>query len=350
MQYTRTGLNSLNKSKVENTINGITIGRVTSTDYNTGIISYNQYSPNDDINKIDNNPILVQAKPLNPSEKYYPYPGELVLIINAPSPKSITEETITSNYYISIINIWNNTNNNSQFINQDIPFEQSNIPLLKSFPGDKITNGRFNNNIRLSSTNTQEDNFWKEGQNNSPIIIISNISGSLEDIEKDNLLILSSNQKIPLKTFTSTSNKITQTVLPKNSSFKSQFLSAERIVLNTLKDDILIYSYKNTEIYAQDNISLNSKRTLIDSDKICLGQNGSNEPNEPALLGNKTEDLLRDILKALTSFSNKLSSAISTPVGTPLITISTAASTLTGNLQKTITQLNKIKSKTVYLK
>jgi len=350
MQYTRTE-NNLTPNQQSNTSNnGFIIGRVTDIDYKTGIISYEHYSPTENVSKIEDNTNLTKAKPLNPSDKYYPYKGELVLIIQAPSPKSFTEDTSLSNYYISIINIWNNTNNNSQFNEQDIPFEQFNIPLIKLFPGDKIINGRFGNQIRFSNTDTKQDNFWKDGKNGKPIIILGNVSGSLENIENDNLIILSSNQKIPLKTFTSISNKITQTILPKNSSFKSQFLNAERIVLNTLKDDILLYSNKNTELYSQDNITLNSKRILLDADKICLGQNGSNEPTEPALLGNKTEDLIRDLLKSLSSFSNKLSSSVSTPVGTPLVTIVAASSVLTGDLQKAVSKLEKIKSKAIYLK
>lgn len=349
MSYTRP-INISDKSQSNISNNGFITGRVTNVDYTTGIISYEAYSPIENTSKIENNTNTVQAKPLDPSNKYYPYIGELVLIIKGPSPKSITEDSSTSNYYLSIINIWNNTNNNTQFNKQDIPFEQFNIPLIKLFPGDKIINGRFGNQIRFSNTDTKQDNFWKDGKNGNPIIILGNTSGSLENIEKDNLIILSSNQKLPLKTFTSTSNKITQTILPKNSSFKSQFLNAERIVLNTLKDDILLYSNRNAEIYSQDNISLNSKRILLDADKICLGQNNSNEPTEPAVLGNKLEDLIRDLLKSLSSFSNKLSSVISTPVGTPLVTVVTAASVLTGDLQKAVSKLEKIKSKTVYLK
>lgn len=350
MQFTRHGSNLLHKPQSNTSNNGFIVGRVTDIDYKTGIISYESYSPNENVSKIEDNTNSIKAKPLNPSDKYYPYKGELVLIVQAPSPKSVTEDTSLSNYYISIVNIWNNTNNNAQFNEQDIPFEQFNIPLIELFPGDKVINGRFGNQIRFSNTDTKQDNFWKDGKNGEPIIVLGNVSGSLENIEKDNLIILSSNQKLSLKTFTSTSNKITQTVLPKNSSFKSQFLNAERIVLNTLKDDILLYSNRNTELYSQDNISLNSKRVLIDANKICLGQNGSNEPTEPALLGNKTEDLIRDLLKSLSSFSNKLSSAISTPVGTSLVTIVAAASVLTGDLQKTVSKLEKIKSKTVYLK
>ncbi len=348
-QYTRQNTPQRNINFNES-LNGFTIGRVTDIDYYTGIISYKQYSPTEDILKIEDNIDFITAKPLDPTNKYYPFKGELVIIIQGPAPKSITEKSSISNYYFSVINLWNNTHNNSQFINQDIPFEQFNIQLIQSFPGDKIINGRYGNQIRFSNTNTNENNFWSTGENGSPITILSNISGSLENIEKDNLIILSNNQKIPLKTFTSTSNKITQTILPKNSSFKSQFLNAERIVLNTIKDDILLYSNRNIEFYSQDNITINSKRVLINSDKICLGQNDSNEPTEPAILGNKIEDLIRDLIKSLTTFSNALSSSIATPVGTPLITIVTAATTLTGNLQKSISKLQKIKSKTVYLK
>lgn len=349
-QYTRTGNNVIiQQSKI---ISNSNIGRVLQVGDN-GIVYYEQYSPTSNSLKlkVDLN-TLIKAYPLNPSEKFYPLPGELIYIISGPAPKSITVESSTINYYTSVINIWNNTHNNSQFNNEDTPYEQYDIPNIQVFEGDKLSQGRFGNNIRFSSTNNKHSNFWNNGSNGKPILILSNeLEKNIENIEQDNLIILSSStQKIPLKTFTSTSNEITQTILPKNSSFKSQFLNAERIVLNTFKDDILLYSAKNTELYSKDDISLNSKRTLINSDKICLGQNKSEEPTEPALLGNQTENLIRDLLKSLTTFSNTLSSTISTPAGTPLVTIVQAASTLTNNLQKSISKLEKIKSKIVYLK
>jgi len=348
-QFTRTGQNSIYQpNPISNSNN---IGRVIFTDKN-GKVSYEIYSPNSNSLKLGTDlNTLPTAKPLNPGEQHYPLPGELIYITSGPSPKSVTNETSITNYYTSIINIWNNIHNNAQFSNEEPPYKQYDINKLQYFEGDKIINGRFGNNIRFGNTNPEHSNFWNTGTEGKPIFILSNdVNKDLENIEEDNLIIMSSTQKIPLKTFTSTSNKITQTILPKDSSFKSQFLNAERIVLNTLKDDILLYSNKNIELYSNNNISLNTKRLLIDSEKICLGQNGKEEPTEPALLGNKTEDLIRDLLKALTTFSNTLSSTVSTPAGTPLVTVATAASTLINNLQKSISKLEKIKSKTVYLK
>lgn len=344
-------INFNNKSKLvsdKSSIN-LSIGKAMLIDKD-GTVHFEPYSPTSDSTKIGTNLTdLPTAIPLDSSSKYYPLSGELILIFKGPSPKSVLSQSSTQNYYVTI-NLWNNTNNNAQFGEQEITFEQKDVPLLQTFAGDKIINGRYGNNIRFSSTNLENNNFWNEGKNGDQIIILSNTSGSLENIEEDNLLILSSAQKIPLKTFTLTSNKITQTILPKNSSLKSQFLNAERIVLNTLKDDILLYSYKNAEIYSKNNITLNTDRILLNAGKICLGQDESEEPTEPAVLGNQLEDLMRSLLKAMTSFSNKLSSAISTPVGTPLISISSAATVLTNDLQKSISKLDKIKSKTVYLK
>lgn len=348
-QYTKQGDNFI--SSIDNSFNiHDNVGRVIETNNDTGEIIYNLYSSKSDVSEIKNDISYNTALPLDQSNKYYPLPGELVLIIKGPSAKSAISDSSTTNYYSSVINIWNNTNNNAQYTNEDYNFTDKNVPLLKSFPGDKIINGRYGNNIRFSSTNPNQDNFWKESNEGEPIIILSNTSGSLENIEEDNLLIMSSTQKIPLKTFTLNSNKITKTILPKNSSLKSQFLNAERIVLNTLKDDILLYSNKNIELYSKDNITLNTDRILLDANKICLGQNGNEEPTEPAILGNKLEDLIRQILKSMTSFSNKISSTISTPTGTPLLTINSAATVLTADLQKVASKLEKIKSQTVYLK
>ena len=278
-QFTKQGSNTLNKTNFPQQYNN-EIGRVLLCNPD-GTIYYETYDITSNTSKIGELNILSypQAIPLNPSDKFYPLVGELVKITKGPSPKSVTSNSQIINYY-EVINLWNNTNNNAQFDEQEIPFKQKEVPQIYSFPGDKIINSRYGSNIRLSATNTDENNFWKDGKDGDQIIIISNTSGSLENIEEDNLLILSSNQKIPLKTYTSNSNKITKTILPKNSSLKSQFLNAERIVLNSFKDDILLYSNNNTEIYSAKNISLNTERILLDASKICLGQNKDQEPTD----------------------------------------------------------------------
>ena len=110
--YPKLGKPTIQKAQSEQNSSQFIIGRVTKTEYDTGIIYYEQYSNIDDINKIQNNSPLNSAKPFNPYQKQYPQPGEIVLIIPGPNSKSITEETNSQNYYIGIINIWNNTNNN----------------------------------------------------------------------------------------------------------------------------------------------------------------------------------------------------------------------------------------------
>ena len=173
----------------------------------------------------------------------------------------------------------------------------------------------------------------------------------------DSTILLTSTQTIPLNTTVTTSNPFTKTILPKNYSGNAQIiLNSDRLVFNTKKDDILLYSKTNTEIYAGNFLSLNvfnpNSAILLNSNKIILGQNDKDTsyPTQPAVLGTALEDVLSDLIGFLASFGNDLTSAISTPSGTALININKAGATLTSNVLNLINKLESIKSNVVYIK
>jgi hypothetical protein len=316
-----------------------------------------------------NGTAVIPARPFFPNDKQYPLLGELVYILQLPNPKSVTSNSNTFSYYLGPINIWNNSQSNPQFTNQEIflgsKFEQrSNIPTLKVFEGDKLIEGRYNAGIRFSNSNSLNNNLWNRGkQDGDPVLIFTNgynntQSSTLysEDINNDDsTILLTSTQTIPLNTTVTTSNPFTKTILPKNYSGNAQIiLNSDRLVFNTKKDDILLYSQTNTEVYAKQDITLNAENDIILNGKnIVLGIQSPNKaqyPTQPVILGTNLEDILQDLVEALASLGNSLTSVVSTPPGSPLVTINTAGASLSDQILSISDRIEGIKSKSVFIK
>ena len=349
-------------------------------EYGVGTIFYNIYSStnNNPVTDVDsgenlNGNTVIPARPFFANDKQYPLLGELVYILQLPNPKSVTSNSSTFSYYLGPINLWNNSQTNPQFTNQEIflgnKFEQrSDIPTLKVFEGDKLIEGRYNAGIRFSNSNLLNNNFWNRGkQSGDPVLIFTNgynptknnvQSSNLysEDINNDNsTILLTSTQTIPLNTTVTTSNPFTKTILPKNYSGNAQIiLNSDRLVFNTKKDDILLYSQTNTEVYAKQDITLNAENDIIlNSKHIILGIQTPDKPQyptQPAVLGTNLEDILCDLAEALASFGNSLTSTVSTPAGSPLVTVNTAGSSLSDKILDIVDKIEGIKSKSVFIK
>ena len=345
-------------------------------EYGVGTIFYTIYSStgNNPITNVDsgenlNGTAVIPARPFFPNDKQYPLLGELVYILQLPNPKSVTSNSNTFSYYLGPINIWNNSQSNPQFTNQEIflgsKFEQrSNIPTLKVFEGDKLIEGRYNAGIRFSNSNSLNNNLWNRGkQDGDPVLIFTNgynntQSSTLysEDINNDDsTILLTSTQTIPLNTTVTTSNPFTKTILPKNYSGNAQIiLNSDRLVFNTKKDDILLYSQTNTEVYAKQDITLNAENDIILNGKnIVLGIQSPNKaqyPTQPVILGTNLEDILQDLVEALASLGNSLTSVVSTPPGSPLVTINTAGASLSDQILSISDRIEGIKSKSVFIK
>ena len=162
------------------------------------------------------------AKPFFPQFTYYPLIGELVYIIDLPSPATQTIDGASQKYYIAPINIWNNPQLNAQTPTKEIPVgktfvEKDDIRSLLNFEGDYILQGSKGNSIRFGTTvkNLSYRNNWSSnslGGDGDPITIISNglqwdqslesrISQSffVENINVDaSAIYLTTSQKIPL--------------------------------------------------------------------------------------------------------------------------------------------------------
>jgi len=298
------------------------------------------------------------AKPLFPQFQYYPVLGELVVLYNLPSPATQISPSSTETYYL-ILNLWNNNQQNSQPANDNaalgITFvENPSIRSLLSFEGDHIIQGRQGSALRFSSTTKlfNDLNEWSSiGNEDSPITIITNGFNYInedkiyvEKINKDSSSIyLTSTQKLPLQTDKKGSlNPLTN---PLNASdyFNSQvIINADRVTLNSKKDEVMIFANTNVEINTKNIINLNAdERVHLNTNAVFLGTINNELPTEPIVLGNKLYDLLEGLLEGLQTFSIALTTIVASPEGSPMIDLNNAAESLSNKLE---TIENKIES------
>lgn len=147
-------------------------------------------------NRTTNEKSLSYAIPLHPHHKNYPLKGEIVLIYSGlPTKTSTSKDSQSLNYYMSGINIFNDSQINSLQHNSAFPVSTNHSPILPS-SGDVITEGRFQNSLRFTADT-----------GGNPMTIIRNgrkldtNSGEFtqEDINNDDsLIIFSSNQPVSM--------------------------------------------------------------------------------------------------------------------------------------------------------
>ena len=321
------------------------------------------------------------AKPLFPNINYYPLLGELIYIIELPSPAAQITSNSTQKYYTTVINLWGDSQVNSQTANSKSSLgktfiESSIIRNLLNFEGDCIIQGRKGNSIRFGSTVrfASSNNEWSSiGKDGDPILIISNGHNYNKDqdfyVEKINeeasSIYLTSTQNIPFKVDVKDPiNPLTAPIV-KYYQNSQVIINADRIVLNSKKDDIMLFASSNIELStnytinlnAGEHIHLNIKEEISTGlnikPKIYLGTKFTNEiPTEPLMLGRQTAKYLQDLLHAIDTFAVKLTPAGSTPQGSPMADLQTAADELhkrinsdTDNLRD---RIEKLLSKSTY--
>jgi len=306
------------------------------------------------------------AKPLYSQTQYYPLLGELVYLEDLPSPASQVGTNSPGKYYIGVVNLWNNPQQNSQPTNNTdslgITFsENPQIRSLLSFEGDHIIQGRQGNAIRFSTTSTslKSVNEWSTvGKNTDPIVTITNgfsydskSSYHVETINKDlSSIYLTSYQKIPLKTDkTGVLNNITNPLDVSNYFYPQIIVNSDRIVLNSKRSEVMIFAKTNIELNTKNVINLNAdERVHLNSNAIFLGTFGKNDPHQPVLLGNNTIKLFQQLQITLTSLGQYLASATSTKEGAPLPNINAAGKELLEDMKSIVSLLDNITSKKVF--
>jgi hypothetical protein len=334
-----------------------------------GTIFYLDYEQSKDtIGTIDNNFLNTckTAKSLYPQFQYYPILGELVFLEDLPSPTSQISNTSTQKYYISSINLWNNNQQNSQPANKDASLgltfvENPQIKSLLSFEGDHIIQGRQGAALRFSSTTKLYNNLneWSNiGNDDSPITILSNGFSyqpgekfHVEKINKDlSSIYLTSTQQLPLQT--DKNGVLNNLTNPLNipDYFNAQvIINSDRVIINSKKDEVMIFAKTNVEINTKNVINLNAdERVHLNSNTIFLGPYNSTNAPQPVLLGNETVKLLIQLNKTLTKLSGYLSSTVSTAEGSPIISLQAAGTELSGDIKQLNKLLNNITSKKVF--
>jgi hypothetical protein len=308
------------------------------------------------------------AKPQHASLQKYPLVGELVHLIDAPSPVSqVANVTGNQKYYTGTINVWNN-------IQQNAPsgdslgktfVEGNDIRSLLSFEGDTIYQGRKGNGIRFGSTVKARSgqNEWSSiGNDGDPITIIVNgyvttdtgsLTPNIEEVNKEKSSIyMTTSQKIPLQPLVGIVNPRVNTVKPNDYVFPQLIFNSDRITLNAKQDEVLLFAKGNIELNTDNIINLNAGRVAhINAPSIALGTNKDGSyPTEPVLLGGKTHDFLLDLLNTLTSLAGYLSSAtVATTEGAICITdCNVAGEQLLVDVGNLIDKLETITSEKVY--
>jgi hypothetical protein len=321
-----------------------------------GTVFYRTYNTSKEIQEtIDLTSPLAQAIPLNPQIQSIPLLGELIYLIDLPSPVSQfskNKSTTAAQKYYTNINVWNNTQQNSLPTSDrsslGLTFsENPTIKPLLPFEGDYIVQGRQGNALRFSTTTKLYNNLneWSDvGNDQDPITILSNGFAydpkekyHVEKINKDaSSLYLTSTQQIPLQTDkTGNLNPLTKPI-DVSKYFNSQLiLNSDRVVLNSKRDEVMIFAKSNIELNTKNIINLNAdERIHFNSNTVFLGTVNNSLPTEPLVLGDKLNTILENLLDSLYSFGAALSSVVGSPEGAPAMDINMAAEGLLNDIDR----------------
>jgi hypothetical protein len=301
---------------------------------------------------------LNTALPLYPSQKYFPLPGEIVLLMDLPSaPSPITNKT-NETYYLSPINAWNSPQFNGLFLEEDKNIlynsfiEDGEFRGLQTFEGDYLLEGRFGNSIRFGSTNksgNQDLSPWSTNPvelTSNPIILLSNqhnykMPGSELNVENINLdgssVYLTSDQSIPLNIGNIALSSITNPINLADYTSPQVVINADRTVISSKLDEILMFGKTGIELYSQGPVYLQSANVglTMQDNQIYLGpfSNNSTSP-EPLILGIQLQEWLSDLTVALSDFATVLGPTFSQAEGTLLESVNSAASALQDSVDR----------------
>ena len=305
------------------------------------------------------------AYPFYSNVQDYPLLNEIILTLPGVSIGSQTKNDIKGNinYWLCTINLWGNSEQNAQSSDDNSLLgktynENGNIKNLITYEGDYILSGRTGQSIRFGSTvglysNPASLNYneWsKVGNNGSPILILSNGLNFnntpqllySEQINKDaSSIYLTSTQALPIEIDSTglKSSLIGEPVSPESYNNSQVILNGDRILINSKKDEVMLFSKTNT-ILKGNGINLIGNSIELSSNDIYLGKTSNGElPSEPVLLGQKTLNMISELLSAMQTFSNSISSATDSN-GVPIAAVKVAADKFNQNLEKMSEQLD----------
>ncbi len=317
---------------------------------------------------------LPTALPLFPNQKYFPLPGEIVLLQNLPSaPSPITNKT-EETYYTTVINAWNSPQFNGLFVEQDKNLlyqsfnENADFRGVRVFEGDYVLEGRFSNSLRFGSTSKDgatDLTPWSTNPSeidNNPIMILSNQHGFkpngsdlyVEDINKDgSSLYLTSQQVIPLNIGNVRLSNITSPIGIRDYIDSQVILNADRTIISSKEDEVLVFGKTGVELYSQGPVYMQSNKVgiTLQDNNIFLGPYNNAQTTQPLVLGNNLREFLSGWFQALSDFSTDIIDAKATPEGITITDVALAAeklqSYLSNNMKK-VENANYLLSKTTY--
>lgn len=272
----------------------------------------------------DESNTLPVAFPLNRNFTNYPLKNEIVFIVKGPrndtSPRN-NKFLERVDYYLSPISIFNNVNSNPfsdpnyidpvdnlSFSSEESFTAKDSIRPLQPFNGDTIIEGRNGQSIRFTGAKSKNNPFVDSSNIQAPLTIITNghedapqNSLYVENINKDDSSIyLASDHTIPLKqSKLKYAGANERPISADKYKGKQIVVNSGRLFLNSSTEDIQFscttdfgITAKIAYIDAEDYIGLDAK-------KIYLGERARREETEPVILGDKLEQLLRELLDAL---------------------------------------------------
>jgi hypothetical protein len=334
------------------------------------------------------------AYPYFPNFANYPLKGEVVYVFKLPSPEAQENLDKEVYYYLTPVNIWGNPNHNSLpnlLENTEIPqnqqrdyqqasagavnivtaeanpplilgtyfLENSRIKPLKKFEGDVLIESRVGSSIRFGTTavngNIPLNNWSQDGYTGQPITIIRNGQGAQgvgpqpteEHINNDNSSIyLTNTQQIPLEP-SSTNDYYSYNKKPqpaKEYSGDQIILNSGRLFFNSKTDSILLSSNQTINLNSVLSVNIDTEDLVVQSTKVYLG---SKNAKEPILYGDRTVDMLGDIIDLLEVLLT--ASATASASGAPIATLNAVGILQQNTIGYLKQNLENLKSETVFI-
>ena len=238
-------------------------------------------------------------KPLSPHMVAYPLIGEVVNIAKHGNQMYYYQPLNMRNHVN--MNVANNVSTDPKVTAQTTEFNRN---LLSEY-GDVVINGRFGNGIKFGS-----DPFYQypdikitNRQSVPPQKIQDEHYPHLQNINADGSSIF----------ITSGPARETDVLIPAVQTLTTPdildgdmiTINSDRLVFNTKETDIHMFSSRNLNLAAQDEINLELGLESIGG-RITLGDA---ESTNPMVLGNQLQDLFEKLFTSLQSFTNSVSNA-----------------------------------------
>lgn len=324
-------------------INSLVPVRVQDVILDKSHIEYSKYGETNCIGAIKYTPIqfellgddttgLPEAYPLDPHIKRYPLKGEIVLLLTAPdaglSKNNKTANTDSnSQYYISIVSIWNHPNQSAYPPNPNstVDFgntkfkETDNVNPLNPFPGDILLQGRQGQSVRFTGTQFSTNPYTDSSNEGKPLTIIAN---GQQDVGDPTQYITEDINEIPSSIWMTSDHTIPlQQVRTKYFSYRKQptysdrykgaqtLLNTDRLFFNARKESILFSAQESFGATAK-SINLDGEEYIgLDAEKIYLGEAALISESQPVLLGNEVERVLETLITEIRDLAKVLQTA-----------------------------------------